>query len=139
MSTMTAETSENLLSTPLRAIELMTGKRVVPYGEWMFFRKTFTPAITDDDGNVVLHLSDNAAEGPESEPAWNELLGFGPDCRHVSWVDIGLRALLPVWCNGMYRLGALVEEDGDGNLIANEDWCIRESVFMDHFAFFVQE
>lgn len=106
--------------------------------DWLYFRKTFTPHILDADGNIVLHLSDNYAEGPQTEPAWNELIGIGPLCRYFSKEDIGGSCLLPVMANHMFRLGDMMM-DNHGDVVANEDWAIKEETLMSFAPFVCNE
>jgi len=102
--------------------------------DWVYFRKTHTPHILDDDGNIVLHLSDNYAEGPATEPAWNELIGFGPGCKYLREEDIGGTCLLPMMHTYMFRLGTMNQICGT-EVVKNEDWAIKEHALMDFAPF----
>jgi len=104
----------------------------------VYFRKTHTPHVLDDEGNIVLHLSDNYAEGPATEPAWNELIGFGPDCKFLRSEDIGGTCLLPMMHTYMFRLGTMNQICGT-DVIANEDWAIKEHALMDFAPFICHE
>lgn len=123
------EASQPSRETPLQVIDLVTHRRIIAFKDWVYFRKTHTPHVLDGDGNIVLHLSDNYAEGPEVEPAWNELIGFGPDCKYFRTEDIGGTCLLPVMHTRMFRLGSM-NQICETDVIANEDWAIKEDALI---------
>ena len=131
-------TSQHSQGIPSQGIDLLTGQHIIPFKDWLYFRKTHTPAILDDDGNVVLHLSENYAEGPATEPAWNELIGIGPDCKYFDESDIGGTCLLPMMHSNMFRLGSINQICGT-EVIANEDWAIKEFALMDFAPFICHE
>lgn len=91
------------------------GIRIHPFGNKLYFRRMFTP---DPDWIV---LSDNAREDCQ----WNELIGYGPDCKHMKPEYVGMIVQLPVIHNNLHRLG-YIYEDVNGVLVEPEEWCFPE-------------
>ena len=98
-----------------------------PHSSFVYFTKCFNDHVRDDEGGVLLYKPDGVYETTN----FCELIGVGPDCKYFLEDMIGAFCLLPEFVSGMHRLGSMTE-DVEGEVVANEDFAIKEEVLMDH-------
>jgi len=126
---MTANVKTDSSNTiPIQAIDLTMGVTILPYMDWLYFQRMINP---DPDGIV---LPDRSRE----DCAWNELIAYGPGCKYMEPEFIGMIAKLPAIHNDLHRLG-YIYEDNNGELVEPEEWCFRESVFIDIVGYLVKD
>ena len=105
---------------------------VIPAGNWVFVRKCVNDHIRDEDGNVVLFLDDNSFDGdPNAQGHMCEIIGVSEHCRYVGQKDVGKLCLCPELHSDMHRIG-YITVDVAGEVLANEDFAIKETALMEH-------
>ena len=128
-----SDRADRCAGTESRVIELLSGKRIKPTGDFVYVRKTVKDHIRDGE-RILLHLPEEVRQTTN----WCEVIGLGPRCRHVQQEHVGSFVQMPELVTGMHRLGSWLVDD-HGELVMNEDFCIREKALMEHFAAVLSE
>ena len=102
------------------------GLTIKPFKDKLYFRRMKN---SNPEG---IFLPDTAVE----DCAWNELIGYGPECKYMKPEYIGMCCKLPVMHNELHRLGYFYE-DVDGELVEPEEWCFPESALIELVGYFV--
>lgn len=107
-------------SRDTKSVELMNGQVVKMFKDRLCFRR-----MESVNKVGLIHMPDSAIE----ECEFAELIAVGPDCMYLTQDDIGAIARLPDWDNALHRLTPR-DELVDGDVVASEDWCMKESDFI---------